>query len=374
MRHRVAFSIESERGRAHVLGPPGFADHRPTHGGCHCLIDGDSTYVQQSDGTVQHSGTHGVSVYHVLHCDGASIQDASNCVARMRDLGSVAWTALLQTPTRCWALLDPPALELPHTLVGRTWLGPYRTHFDRERMIERLHKQQESRGIALDYDPEVVLPSSRNQLRGFFRGTDPNLLWLLAVYNIGWLGRAECCFELTRFVWDENARFTFGPLEAELDQFDGRSFGKISTNCPRPIEWFCSEMADPFLKSTFAIDQFLHAADSDTDAPHPVSGSISEIKLAAIDPSANAPLSVTDLAVINSVDPEKLRKRLERWRRKNLDGGWIEVNTRNPRDPKYLYPQGPAKVIADEIRASEQRRSERPPKRPSNVRREKSHS
>lgn len=35
---------------------------------------------------------------------------------------------------------------------------------------------------------------------------------------------------------------------------------------------------------------------------------------------------------------ETLRKRLEAWKRRNLEGGWVEVKDAKPREPRYLYP------------------------------------
>lgn len=58
-------------------------------------------------------------------------------------------------------------------------------------------------------------------------------------------------------------------------------------------------------------------------------------------------LSASDLARMNDVDPERLRKALERWRLKHFDGGWHEVTDRRPREPQYLYdPEAVANVIA----------------------------
>jgi len=49
---------------------------------------------------------------------------------------------------------------------------------------------------------------------------------------------------------------------------------------------------------------------------------------------------------------ERLRKRLEVWRKANIDGGWIERTERKPREPKYLYPFGKIKSIVIEVLSS----------------------
>jgi hypothetical protein len=47
--------------------------------------------------------------------------------------------------------------------------------------------------------------------------------------------------------------------------------------------------------------------------------------------------SVADLAGMAGVDPEALRKRLDRWRRKNPGGEFIQNTERRSREPGYLY-------------------------------------
>jgi hypothetical protein len=49
---------------------------------------------------------------------------------------------------------------------------------------------------------------------------------------------------------------------------------------------------------------------------------------------------------------EALRKRLESWRKKNLDGGWIEARDPKPREPKYLYPLGKVWPLIQDLKPS----------------------
>ena len=49
---------------------------------------------------------------------------------------------------------------------------------------------------------------------------------------------------------------------------------------------------------------------------------------------------------------EALRKRLESWRKANLDGGWIEARDPKPREPKYLYPLGKVWPLIQDLKPS----------------------
>jgi len=59
---------------------------------------------------------------------------------------------------------------------------------------------------------------------------------------------------------------------------------------------------------------------------------------------ASGLMSATELARKHGVNPEALRKRLERWRRQQ-DGGWVQVVDRRVRGPKYLYDEGAVQTI-----------------------------
>lgn len=57
------------------------------------------------------------------------------------------------------------------------------------------------------------------------------------------------------------------------------------------------------------------------------------------------------LSEIFGVPKESLRKRLDRYRKSNLDG-WKENEDRRPREPKYLFQLKGVKRIIEELRAS----------------------
>ena len=61
---------------------------------------------------------------------------------------------------------------------------------------------------------------------------------------------------------------------------------------------------------------------------------------------ADAFLSAPDLARKYGVEPNRLAKRLERWRAKNRED-WreIEASERGPREPQYLYREAAVKAL-----------------------------
>jgi hypothetical protein len=64
--------------------------------------------------------------------------------------------------------------------------------------------------------------------------------------------------------------------------------------------------------------------------------------------------SSTALADYFGVDPEALRKRLDRWRAKNLDNvGWTETTDRKPNAPRYLFDVQKVRHLIEELRARE---------------------
>jgi hypothetical protein len=68
-----------------------------------------------------------------------------------------------------------------------------------------------------------------------------------------------------------------------------------------------------------------------------------------------------DLAARFLVDPEALRKRLERWRKMNTGGGgWIENTDATSREPRYSYQLGRVRHIIAAMSASDDASGERP--------------
>lgn len=66
-----------------------------------------------------------------------------------------------------------------------------------------------------------------------------------------------------------------------------------------------------------------------------------------------SPKALADRLGIPSDDEKQrdnLRKRLEEWRKRNFDGGWIEVENRKPRDPQFLYPIGKAWPLIEDMK------------------------
>jgi len=70
-------------------------------------------------------------------------------------------------------------------------------------------------------------------------------------------------------------------------------------------------------------------------------------------------LSSPDLADRYNVNPEALRKRLERWMPTHQED-WKEITDRRPREPKYLYRVFAVLPIIKELQASGQPSGERP--------------
>jgi len=81
------------------------------------------------------------------------------------------------------------------------------------------------------------------------------------------------------------------------------------------------------------------------------------------EPDGQAFLCPRDLARVFDVPYEALRKRLDRFRRKNMNG-WNEVTEPRPREAHFTYRVAAVKPIIDVMKASGQMSSERPAKNP----------
>ena len=94
------------------------------------------------------------------------------------------------------------------------------------------------------------------------------------------------------------------------------------------------------------------------DVPAPPEAAVGETLSSPKTLDENAWYTPDHLARVFNVGQESLRKRLERFRKRSLDG-WKENEDRRPREPKYLYQLRMIRPIIDELlRAS----SERPAK------------
>jgi hypothetical protein len=71
-------------------------------------------------------------------------------------------------------------------------------------------------------------------------------------------------------------------------------------------------------------------------------------------------MSARELADTFQVPREALRKRLERWQRKNPEGGYIEVENRRRGEPQYLYSVDAVRHLIDGLRASIEASAVRP--------------
>ena len=70
-------------------------------------------------------------------------------------------------------------------------------------------------------------------------------------------------------------------------------------------------------------------------------------------PPVDAMLSPNDLSRINAVEPENLRKRLARWRKKHAASGgtdWLENTEAGSREPQFLYRVGSVQPIIDDLK------------------------
>lgn len=351
LRHTLVLVLETAEGRKHLLGPPRLQTRHVVHHSLGGLVESDCMFMPQEDGTCTQIGTPGIGFMSAIDVE-APNQAASSGVARLNDLATIAWNALLQVSEGAWGLLSRPNEELSQTLVGRAWLGPYRAHFDRDAFIAR-HNEARRRGVESDFDVAAIAPSSGFQMKGMSRPVDASVLWLIAMHNIGWRATSNAPFRADRFVWHDNGSFTFQRLEAELGFADGRGFASLPKPCSRPIEWFCSDIRDPLLKSALAIDALLDAHEMSCPArsSKPSAATIETKDIVRDGVLEKATLSVVDLAKHFDVDPERLRKRLERWRAKNLDGGWVEASDAASQEPRFLYPFGIARQQAERMKA-----------------------
>lgn len=67
-----------------------------------------------------------------------------------------------------------------------------------------------------------------------------------------------------------------------------------------------------------------------------------------------AMLSAPRLAARFGVNPEALRKKLERWRTQH-DEGWSDVQNRATKSPKYLYKLGSVRAVIESMKTSAKR-------------------
>jgi len=67
------------------------------------------------------------------------------------------------------------------------------------------------------------------------------------------------------------------------------------------------------------------------------------------DELSSAKMSARELAEKHTVDPDKLRKRLDTWRYDH-DSGYVGVQNRKPREPKYLYDESAVMPVIEKLK------------------------
>jgi hypothetical protein len=183
--------------------------------------------------------------------------------ARFLALAEPAWKALVQLPESIWELFNLPNGESPDSLVGRTWLSRYRQSVDRDKSLAHLERLKVS-GVDIDSGHFYVPEKSGHEIRGLAHKVPPALLWLIALYNLGWRNESGAFLAVERHTWSEaHGDFVFRQRESELDLFRKQPIFNLPIDIPKPIEWFESELSDPLMASVWAIDGLLEAARRD---------------------------------------------------------------------------------------------------------------
>lgn len=138
----------------------------------------------------------------------------------------------------------------------------------------------------------------------------------------------------------------------ELMTFAGKADGKPGEERPFPASGERGDAAMSLRNNSESFANFLRALRTRITGEPLVSRSVDPGITSAFDSLADGFFTSKSLAERYGIDPERLRKRLDRWRKSNLDvAGWREVEDRRPREPKYLYRESAVKPILDELQA-----------------------
>lgn len=180
-----------------------------------------------------------------------------------------------------------------------------------------------------------------------------------------------CPFEFKLFGRHELALKQAVLVERDLNEWDARSvpFELIA----KPFHWKyhpLRRLRDNALQFSPIVAKMLEAESRPPiAAPAPTPTTIApEIADAAIQPPEveqatpvrSGKMSAREIADMCAVDPEALRKRLERWRRANLSGDWIETSDSKRGEPRFLYDLPSVQPVVDELKASIQTSVKRP--------------
>lgn len=123
-------------------------------------------------------------------------------------------------------------------------------------------------------------------------------------------------------------------------------------------EYRCTSCDRPLTSRTIQIITAYRSGENWPKVSNPTDdlpdAALREASPSNVAPDEEALYTHRRLAEIFKVEKEALRKRLERYRKDNLNG-WKPNPDRRPREPKYLYELPAIKAIAENLRASSQR-------------------
>jgi hypothetical protein len=176
----------------------------------------------------------------------------------------------------------------------------------------------------------------------------PTALWMHILHHLAHEGRYH--FLTTRRTsWDLNTgkeRPVEGYFEGSLGNEDDDAFLIM----PSSHDWYrCELQQNVFRASVTAIDLLLRLTELHDDKGE--QGEQAD-PLGKLD--LDAMLTHVEIAERIGVPAEPLRKKLDRWRKRNNDG-WKEVEDRRPREPRYIYKVGAILPILTETVASGKR-------------------
>jgi len=107
-----------------------------------------------------------------------------------------------------------------------------------------------------------------------------------------------------------------------------------------------------------------HPPTASAQPPPPVPTKVQSAHRAQQEPPTSATFTAADLAEHFGLEHEPLRKRLERWRKRNVaGGGWAEDTEATSRRSRYLYQWGSVRDVVLKAVASAEASGDRPAKR-----------
>lgn len=125
----------------------------------------------------------------------------------------------------------------------------------------------------------------------------------------------------------DTSRIALERLRLHLDKWDGVYGLSAKSGEAQDSNWLTQEVQS-------LVEQFTPVELPENKTPAKTQGSENSDQLVS-------PTKIADCLGIPPNAKKKrdaLRKRLESWRKNNLEGGWIEATERKPREPRYYYP------------------------------------